>query len=292
MINFMRFKYLYFLFSALVIVPGIFSMVFWGFKPAIDFTGGTVLELKFKQQTQSEEVKKITEEKGFPVSSIQTSGQNTYILKLKPISKDEASTIKSALANKLKETPEEVRFETVGPILGRELLIKTLIGLALAASFILGYIAWAFKEARFGVCAILAMFHDSLVILGVYSILGHFFNAEIDVLFVTAVLTALSFSVHDTVIVYDRIRESQKKMTGVPFEELANKAVTETMSRSLNNSLTVIFMLLALLLLGGTTIKWFVAALLIGMTSGAYSSPFVAVPLLVVWEQIKKRRKK
>lgn len=294
MINFMRFKWLYFLISGLVLIPGIFSLAFWGLKPAIDFTGGTLLELKFSHQSSiinHQSLKEIVEEKGLEVSSVQTSGEKTYLLRLKPISKDDVSTIKAALAEKFEEMPEELRFETVGPTLGRELLIKTLVAIILAAGFILAYVAWAFKEARFGICAILAMFHDSLVLLGIFSLLGHFFKVEIDTLFVTALLTILSFSVHDTVVVYDRIRESTKRFPGTPFVDLVNKAITETMSRSLNNSLTIIFMLLALFLLGGVTIKWFVVALLIGTISGTYSSTFTAAPLLVIWEQIKERRR-
>ncbi|MGB9613597.1 MAG: protein translocase subunit SecF, partial [Candidatus Margulisiibacteriota bacterium] len=159
-----------------------------------------------------------------------------------------------------------------------------------AAGFILLYVAWRFKDKKFGICAILAMFHDSLVLLGSFSLLGHFFGVEVDTLFVTAMLTILSFSVHDTVVVYDRIRESQKNLPHLPFEQLVNKAVTETLVRSLNNSLTIIFMLVALFLLGGETIRWFVAALLIGTISGTYSSPFTAAPLLVIWEQLKSKK--
>jgi preprotein translocase subunit SecF len=210
---------------------------------------------------------------------------------MKPITKDDVSTIKTTLAEKFEEMPEEVRFETVGPTLGRELLIKTLVAILLAAGTILGYVAWAFKKAKFGACAIIAMFHDSLVMLGIFSLLGHFYGVEVDTLFVTAVLTILSFSVHDTVVVYDRIRESQKRHPGANFVDLVNKAITETLARSLNNSMTIIFMLLALYLLGGETIKWFVFALLIGTISGTYSSTFTAVPLLVLWDQLEKRRR-
>jgi preprotein translocase subunit SecF len=296
MINFMRFKWLYFLLSAVVLIPGIFSLVIWRLRPAIDFTGGTLLELKFEkvaiEQLSNLAIEQAIREKNFEVSSIQFSGEKTTLIRTKPITKDDVSTIKAALAEKFEEMPEELRFETVGPTLGRELIIKTLAAIIFAAGFILAYVAWAFKEARFGICAILAMFHDSLVLLGIFSLLGHFFKVEIDTLFVTALLTILSFSVHDTVVVYDRIRESQKRFPGVPFIDLANKAVTETLSRSLNNSLTIIFMLLALFLLGGVTIKWFVIALLVGTISGTYSSTFTAVPLLVVWDKISQRRKK
>lgn len=294
MINFMRFKWFYFAISATVLLPGIFSLVFWGLRPAIDFTGGTLLELRFREDTKilrPEEIKDAFREKGIEVSSVQSSGEKTVLIRTRPITKDEATEVKGEIAEKSGEVPEELRFETVGSTLGRELLMKTLVAILLAALFIMGYVAWAFKEARFGICAILAMFHDSLVLLGSFSLLGYFLGVEVDTLFVTAMLTILSFSVHDTVVVYDRIRESQKKYPSTPFVELANRAVTETMSRSLNNSLTIIFMLLALFLLGGETIKWFAAALLIGTISGTYSSPFTAVPLLVIWENLKKRKR-
>jgi preprotein translocase subunit SecF len=293
--NFMRFKWLYFALSLLVLIPGIASLFLHGLRPSIDFTGGALLELKFEQDTKIlgyEEIKSLIEEQGFDVSSVQSSGEKTLLVRLKPISKDDVATIKTALAEKFGEMPEELRFETVGPTLGKELLLKTIVAIILAAGFILAYVAWRFKDLKFGVCAILAMFHDSFILLGSFSLLGHFFGVEVDTLFVTAVLTLLSFSVHDTVVVYDRIRESQKKLPDMTLVDLVNKATTETLSRSINNSLTIIFMLLALLLLGGVTIRWFVAALLIGTIAGTYSSTFTAAPLLVIWEQIEKRRKK
>lgn len=285
--NWMKFKWLYFLLSALVLVPGIYSLLRFGLRPSIDFTGGTLLELRFKQEVDSHEVKNIIINKGFELSSVQSSGEKNVLIRLAPIKEEEVAVIKKLLADKFGET-EEVRLETVGPILGKELLIKTLVAVVLAAGFILGYVAWQFKKAQFGICAILAMFHDTFILLGSFSLLGHFLGVEVDTLFVTAVLTILSFSVHDTVVVYDRIRESQRLFPKASLEQLANKAVTETLSRSLNNSLTIIFMLTALLLLGGVTVRWFVAALLIGTVSGTYSSTFTAVPLLVVWDKLKR----
>jgi len=213
MINFMKFKWLFFLISGSILIPGVLSLFLWGVKPAVDFTGGTILELRFSNQQSAisnQQLKQAIEEKGFEVSSIQVSGEKTYLLRLKPITKDEAATIKAGLAETVEEMPEELRFETVGPTLGRELLIKTLVAVALAAGFILAYVAWAFKEVKFGVCAILAMLHDTLILLGSFSLLGRFLGVEVDTLFVTAMLIILSFSVHDTVVVYDRIRESEK----------------------------------------------------------------------------------
>jgi len=289
MINWMKFKWLYFLISAAIIIPGVVSLLIFGLKLGIDFTGGTLLEYRFNQEINSQEINKVLQEKNYEVYSVQASGEKTYLLRMPALEKEKVAEVRNLLAEKFNDEPQEIRFEVVGPTLGRELLVKTIVAIILAAGFILSYVAWRFKNAKFGICAILAMFHDTLVMLGSFSLLGHFFGIEIDTLFVTAVLTILSFSVHDTVVVYDRIRESQKLFPKASFESLVNKAVTETLSRSLNNSLTIIFMLIALLLLGGVTIKWFVAALLIGTVSGTYSSTFNAAPLLVVWEKIKKR---
>ncbi len=292
MINFMRLKWSYFFLSGLVIIPGIISLLLFGLKPSIDFTGGSLLAYKFNKPVDTVKIESVIRENKFETASIQTSGENVYLIRLKPIDAAAAATIKTGLAEAFSEMPSEVRFETVGPVLGRELIFKTVVAIVLAASFIMLYVARVFKDFRFGVCAILAMFHDTLVMLGIFSLLGHFLGVEVDTLFVTAMMTILSFSVHDTVVVYDRIRESQRKSPNAVFVDLVNKAVTETMGRSLNNSLTIIFMLMALLLLGGTTVKWFVFALLIGTISGTYSSTFTAAPLLVVWDQIEKKRKK
>jgi preprotein translocase subunit SecF len=287
MIDFMKYKKIYFVISGIFLIPGIISLVLFGLKPSIDFVGGTLLELKLKENGQVliSNVQTIDDR----VTSVQKSGEKTYLLKTKPLNEGEKNELKSKFEEKFGEA-EELRFETVGPTLGRELLVKTLIAIVLAAGFILAYVAYQFKDKMYGICAILAMFHDSLILLGSFSLLGHFAGVEVDTLFVTALLTILSFSVHDTIVVYDRIRESLKKGSKEDFEQIVNRAVNETLMRSLNNSLTIIFMLLALLLLGGATIKWFVVALLIGTVSGTYSSTFTAAPLLLVWKSLEKRR--
>ena len=275
-------------------MPGVFSLIKWGLRPSIDFTGGTLLELEFTQAIGDKQkvISEALNELEIEYSSIQLSGEKRILIKAKPITREDVSSIIGTVAEKAGEKLSELRFDTVGPILGKELIKKTIIAILLAAGFIMLYVWKQFKEPMYGVCAIAAMFHDSLVLLGIFSLLGHFAGVEVDTLFVTAVLTILSFSVHDTVVVYDRIRESRKKFSGVPFENLVDKAITETLSRSINNSMTIIVMLIALYLLGGTTIKWFVFALLIGTVSGTYSSTFTAVPLLVVWNEIKTKRKR
>jgi len=291
--NFMRFKWLYFLISALVILPGMFSLIKWGLKPSIDFTGGTLLELGFKNPKGDvlSETKKVLTELKIDSTSIEYSSDKKLLIKSKPIGREDANSIAGDLGKSVEDKPQELRFETVGPTLGAELIKKTIFAIVLAASFILLWVWRQFKNPMFGVCAIMAMFHDTLVLLGVFSLLGHFKGVEIDTLYVTAVLTILSFSVHDTVVVYDRVRESQRKYPGIHFDDLVNKAITETLSRSINNSMTIIFMLIALYLLGGETTKWFVFALLIGTISGTYSSTFTAAPLLVVWNSVRSRRK-
>jgi preprotein translocase subunit SecF len=159
---------------------------------------------------------------------------------------------------------------------------------ALAISAILLYVAWAFKNIRFGVAAVIALLHDLLVVLGSFSIFGYVFGVEVDTLFITAFLTTMSFSVHDTIVVFDRIREYLRRDRSRPFDEISDMALTETMNRSLTNSFTIVFMLVALILMGGETTKWFVVALLIGTISGTYSSPFVATPVLLLWHRWKK----
>lgn len=292
-LNFIKYKYFYFLFSALFLVPSIFSLIFWGLKPSIDFTGGTIIEIKNeKLKIHNNQVKSKIEEisgnNNLPLNSIQDSNEGSYILKMKEINQVQKDKLYTALKQEFGEI-NELRYETVGPIIGKELIKKTIFAVLIASGFILFYIARAFKEKKYGICAILAMFHDSIILLGAFSLLGHFKGVEIDTLFVTAMLTILSFSVHDTVVVYDRIRESIKNFPKSNFEDLVNKAIVETMSRSLNNSMTIIFMLLCLYLLGGSTIKWFALALLIGTVSGTYSSTFTAAPLLVLWENYKKK---
>jgi len=291
--NWMKLKYFYLLFSALVIFAGLFTLIRFGIKPAIDFTGGSLLELNFKTNDNlgNEQIQNIVKDSGVDIYSVQSSGKNDFLLRMKPIDKNQADKIESDLKEKLNTDIQEVRFETIGPTLGRELLVKTVAGVLLAAVLILSYIAWQFKNTKFGVCAVLAMLHDGLVLVGIFAILGKLAGVEIDSLFVTAMLTILSFSVHDTVVVYDRIRESQKLFPRSSFTDLVNKSITETLNRSLNNSLTVFFMLLALVLLGGVTIKWFAVALLVGIISGTYSSTFTAAPLLVIWNDIQERRK-
>ena len=178
----------------------------------------------------------------------------------------------------------------MGPVLGSELLVKAFAAAILAILCIFAYVAYAFKNIKFGASAIVALIHDLLVVLSIFSLFGVWWGVEVDTLFVTAFLTTMSFSVHDTIVVFDRIREYRRRDDKTRFDELADRALTETMGRSLTNSFTIIFMLLALILMGGETVRWFVVALLVGTVSGTYSSPFVATPILLLWDRWERRK--
>lgn len=293
-------KYLYFLFSALIIVPGIISLILWGIKPSIDFTGGTLLEVqseKFKVQSSKEEIKKIIEKEKIEVGSITQSADESYLLRLKPIDNTQHQKLNDEFKKQFGEV-QETRFETVGPTIGRETTENAAKAVIIASLAIVFYIAWAFRQIpkpysslKFGICAVVALIHDILVVVGLFSLFGHFYKVEVDSLFITALLTVMGFSVHDTIVVFDRIRENLRKMAGDPFEKVVNESIVQTLVRSLSTSLTVLFTLFALLLFGGETIRWFIVALLIGITSGTYSSIFNAAPLLVVWDEISRRNR-
>lgn len=290
MINWMKYRWLYLLISGTVILSGIFSLFKWGLQIGVEFKGGTLIEYQLGKDLGADKIENVVKQNGVEVVSIQKTATNSYLLKLGQVENTQRVNIKAGI-EKLGVTTNELSFETIGPTVGLELVKKTIYGMLIASLGILLWVAIQFKSFKFGLSAVLAMLHDSLVVIGMYSLFGHFFGAEVDLLFVTALLTILSFSVHDTIIVYDRIRESKKNF-GEDLYDLANKATSETMVRSLNNTFVVVFMMVALLLLGGTTVRWFVATLLVGTISGAYSSPFVAVSILVTWDELSKKLKK
>jgi preprotein translocase subunit SecF len=291
MIRFSKYIWLYFLISALLLVPGIYSLVRWGLTPSIDFTGGTLMEVTASKNIQENALLSLSKKSKVTVVSIQKSSSNTYIIRLKPEDDAKLISYENDIVKSSGNDKSIQRKETVGPIIGKELLQKAVVAAILAISAILVYVAYAFKNIKFGVSAVAALFHDLLVVLSVFSLLGHFKGVEVDTLFVTAFLTTMSFSVHDTIVVFDRIRELLRRGERLTFEQLSDKALTETMGRSFSNSLTIVLMLLALVLLGGENIKWFGLALLVGTVSGTYSSPFIATPILILWDRWEKRKK-
>ncbi|OGY25132.1 MAG: protein-export membrane protein SecF [Candidatus Woykebacteria bacterium RBG_16_43_9] len=288
----------YFAFSGLIIIPGIIALIIWGLNLGIDFTGGTLVELSFQNKINKTSLETAIEKNNLEVASIAPTDAGTYLIRTKPLNDNQRKTILET-AKKEFGTILEVSHETIGPTIGAELLRKALIALAVASVAIVFYIAWAFRSVpkpasswRFGVSAVVARLHDAFLVVGVFAILGHFLAVEIDSLFATALLTIIGFSVHDTIVVFDRVRENLKKGVGENFASVVNHSVMQTIARSLNTSITVVFVLLAVLLFGGASLRWFTVALLVGIIAGTYSSIFTASPLLVVWQEWSDRRSK
>jgi preprotein translocase subunit SecF len=290
-------RHWYFLLSALIIIPGlvamIYSIVAFGspVKLSIDFTGGALLELRFDQPVQPAEVRQVFVENDYLGTTVQTtSDDQTVLVRTKTMDPADKAQIIGDLQAQFGPV-EELRFESVGPAVGAEVTRTAAIAVAVAALFILAFIIFAFRKVpkafRYGVCAIAAMIHDILVTVGLFSLAGLILNWEADALFLTAILTVIGFSVQDTIVVFDRIRENIPRRRGEPYETIVNRSLLETIHRSLATQLNAIFVLVALLIFGGATMKQFVAVLLIGLLSGTYSSIFNAVPLLVVWETRK-----
>ncbi|MCR4276537.1 MAG: protein translocase subunit SecF [Candidatus Roizmanbacteria bacterium] len=289
MINFLKYRWIYFLISTIVIGVGLFSIFKWGYRYSIDFTGGTNIDYQFSKNVDTKLMNGIVKEMKIQVLSQKTE-KNRLTMKTKVLDEETNSLLKNSLENNLKAKITVLKYETVGPTLGKEAIRKTLIASVLAIIGILIYMSFAFKGFNFAFSAVIAMFHDLLVVVGSYSLLSHFFGAEVDTMFVTAVLTTMSFSVHDTIVIFDKIREYHNEQGSLDPESAANRSLTETMVRSLNNSMTIVFMLLALTLMGGSTIRFFILTLLIGTVTGTYSSPFIATPVLVWLEKIRKQK--
>lgn len=285
----MKFRPLFLIISSFLLIASLSSIIFWKFKSSIDFAGGTVWELNIPDSVSHDQINNVFNQNNIKLSEITLVDNQNYSLKFENITPDQ----KILLDNNLKEINsdiKELKFETLGPVLGKELLQKTITAIILSSLFLFIFIGRRFRDFSFGISAVLAMFHDTFILIGSFSILGHFFGAELDTLFVTALLTTLSSSVHDTVVTFDRIRELKRKNYKIDWVQLANQAVTETLNRSINNSMTIIFMLTSLVLLGGSTTRWFAAALLIGVICGTYSSTGVAIPLVLFFKKHSKKK--
>ncbi len=292
MLNLMKFKYWFFAVSLIIILPGLFFLARSGLRLSIDFTGGTLLEVQSDSFNSSEARARLSSD--IEIASIQETSAGSFVFRTKPIDTAKKDQVMTKLRQAFGEV-KELRFETVGPTIGRELTFKAVQAVVVASVAIILYIAYAFRQIpkpyspwKFGLAAVVALLHDVLVVIGAFAILGHFAQVEVDALFITALLTVMGFSVHDTIVVFDRVRENLRKDIGrLTFEEVVNESLVQTLGRSLTTSLTVLFTLLALILFGGESIRYFVLALFIGILSGTYSSIFNAAPLLVIWE--KKR---
>ncbi|MGA9532771.1 MAG: protein translocase subunit SecF, partial [Anaerolineales bacterium] len=280
MLNIVEKRYWFFLLSLVVIVPGMIGLALWGLPLAIDFTGGSLLEVRFEGGTrpQPAQVVDLYTEQGIGDPLAQSAGDTDMVIRSKTIDKATQAAVVQEMESRFNTTITVLRFETVGPSVGAEVAGRAAGAVGLATVGILAYITFAFRGVehafRYGVAAILAMLHDVAVVVGVEAILGHFLGWEVDALFLTALLTVIGFSVHDSIVVFDRIRENESVYRKLSYETLVNHSIVQTLDRSINTQLTVALTLLALLLLGGVTTRHFVTTLLIGVFSGTYSSIF------------------
>ena len=298
-----RHKKIWFGLSGLAVGISVVATVAFGLNLGIDFTGGSLLELTFTQ-TRPNSQAVVDALSALDLSAVaQPIGEQGMILRFKEVDEATHQSILQTLRNTFlleagqgAEVFEELRFESIGPTIGQELKTKTMWAIGIIAVAIILYITWAFRKVsqpvaswKYGLVAVIALFHDVMITVGVFALLGQFYNIEVNASFIAALLTILGYSVNDTIVVFDRTRENLLKNDNDDFEAVVEKSVKEVITRSINASLTVLLVLFAILLLGGATIREFALALIIGISAGSYSSLFLASPLLVALEKWRHR---
>jgi len=284
--NFIKYRRAYYIFSGILILLSLVSLVVYKLKPGIDLAGGSILELNFKDiRPSNQDIETRLSQFNLGEVVVQPTGDKGVIIRTVAMSEETHQEILKKFEN-----AEERHFESIGPTIGNELKQKTKVALILALLAIATYIAFAFRRIsrpvpswKYGIATIIALFHDILIPLGVFAYLGKMYNVEITIPIIAAILTILGFSVHDTIVIFDRIRENLLKRSSLPFEEIVDLSLNQTLGRSINTVLTVLFVVLAIFFFGGETLKYFSLALIIGIISGAYSSIFIAPPLLISW---------
>ena len=283
-------RYIFFALSILIILPGLILILMGRLPLSIDFQGGSLLEVKFENESPAPgEILAIYEESNIKDAQVQTSDTGSYILRSEFLSNELRDDVLNALQERF-GTVEVIRFDSVGPSIGEQVTKRGSLAVAVSSILVVLFIAWSFRGVqnalRYGICAILAMIHDVAIIFAVTAYGSLLFGWEIDALFLTALLTVIGFSMQDTIVVFDRIRENTGIYRRLDFETLINHSIVQTLQRSINTQLmTVEFLLLALILFGGRTLQEFASILLVGLISGTYSSIFIAAPILVLWEK-------
>lgn len=316
MFSIIKRRKIWFTLSATLVVLSLASFIVWGLKLGIDFTGGSLLEVEFLEERPAPaEVREALANLGIGDFLVQPIGEKNTVLRFKEVNEETHQQILNTLKEKFQPevkleleegiiaTPEfkileEKRFDSIGPIIGQELKQKTIWAIIIVLVAIILYIAWAFRKVskpmaswKYGIIAVIALFHDVLIVVGVFCILGKFYNLEVGAPFVAALLTVLGYSVNDTIVIFDRTRENLARFHEVDeFQEIVERSVNQSLTRSINTALTTLLVLGAIFFFGGQTIRDFVLALIIGIVFGTYSSIFLASPLLVVWERLKKKR--
>lgn len=287
-------KYSY-IFSIILVAVSVISLAFYGLKLGIDFTGGSLIEIRYASRPDINLVRQKSESLNLGQIVVQPAGDSGFTLRMRELSTDERQKVTAELS-KLGEI-KDASANTIGPTIGQELRSRSIWAMILVLTAIILYVAFAFRKVSrpvsswfYGIFAVVALFHDVFIPLGVFSLLGHFKGIEVDTLFVTAILTVLGFSVHDTIVVFDRIRENLTLSKKETFEETVGRSLSQTLTRSINTSLTVLVVLIALFFIGAETTKYFALALIIGIIAGTYSSIFIASPLLVTWNTYREKK--
>jgi preprotein translocase subunit SecF len=289
-----KYRKVWFIFSGLLVVASVAALLMFPLRLGIDFTGGSLLELKFTIRPETQDMRNTMAELNYSESVIQPLGEAGMLMRLPAMGEEEHQNLLASLQEKYGEVVE-LRFESIGPTVGSEMRTKAIWSLSLVLLAIALYVAYAFRKVsrpvaswKYGIITLIAaLFHDVLIPLGTFAILGHLLLIEINSAFIAALLTVLGFSVHDTIVVFDRVRENLTKISD-SFEKIVERSVNETLARSINTSLTTMLPLIAIYLFGGETLKWFALALMIGLVAGTYSSIFLAAPLLVSFQKKAK----
>jgi len=308
-----RQRKIWFTFSSILVIGGILAFFFIGLNLGIDFTGGSLLEVEFLiNRPTNQQIKEVLAPLTIGEIAVQPVGEKGVILRFKEINEEAHQQILSTLREKLQPADaiktddaginfeikilEEKRFDSIGPAIGEELKRKTIWAIGIVLIAIIAYVAWAFRKVskpiaswKYGLIAVIALFHDIVITTGVFVILGKLYGLEVNATFIAALLTILGYSVNDTIVVFDRIRENLIYHLGENFEEIVQRSINEVMARSINTSFTTLLTLFAVLLLGGQSVRDFVLALIVGITIGTYSSIFLASPMLVVWEKLRSK---
>lgn len=266
--------------------------MFFKLQIGIDYIGGSVLEFQSLDANKIETTKSILDDLNFKGYQIKEAGRDRVIVRLFELSKDDYNRLSSLLSEKLPDYAE-IKYDNIGPTIGSSLRNRSIWAVVLASLGIIVYIAYAFRKVpkpfsswKFGTCAVLALIHDLLITVGFVSILGHFFSwMEVDTLFITAMLTIMGFSVHDTIVVYDRLRENFIKNPHQKIEVVAQESINQTLIRSINTSLTTVLVLISILIFGSESIRHFVITMTFGFVIGTYSSIFIATPILIYWHK-------
>jgi len=309
MIQFTKYRKIYFGFSGTLIIASIIALIIFGLKPGIDFTGGSILEIEYaEERISNEDILEKLKEIDLGSIYIQQTGEKGIIIRMKDIDEETHQQVLSILTQETvldEETgtlnintglAEEIRFESIGPVIGQELKDKTKIVVVVALLSMIIYIALAFRKVQrplrswqYGVASVFALFHDVLIPLGIFAVLGRFYGIEISIPVITALLAVLGYSINNTVVVFDRIRENLLT-GGETFGQIVDASLNQTLARQINTSLTTLFVAGAIFFLGGETLKYFALALILGICAGTYSSIFLAGPILVGWYHFRHRK--